>query len=89
MGQAPASGGAQPGESRSHAGVARRADRRDVQEGARTSVYLASSDEVGRVSGKYFEKCRPVESAPASHDAESMRRLWEVSAGMTGLPVGD
>ena len=29
-----------------------------VEEGARTSVYLASSPDVAQVSGKYFEKIR-------------------------------
>jgi retinol dehydrogenase 12 len=56
-----------------------------VDEGARTSVYLASSDEVNGASGKYFVKCREQESSPASRDLQSMGRLWEISARMTGL----
>jgi NAD(P)-dependent dehydrogenase (short-subunit alcohol dehydrogenase family) len=59
-----------------------------VEEGARTSVYLAASGEVQGVTGKYFEKCRQQESSAASHDRDSMSRLWEISEKMTGL-AGD
>ncbi len=31
------------------------------ENGARTSVYLASSPEVEGISGRYFEKCKPVQ----------------------------
>jgi NAD(P)-dependent dehydrogenase (short-subunit alcohol dehydrogenase family) len=53
--------------------------------GARTSIYLASSDEVENVSGKYFVKCRPVASSPESHDEALARRLWQASSRLTGL----
>ncbi len=59
------------------------------EEGARTSVYLASSLEVRGVTGKYFTKCRETTSNDASHDRESMRKLWEISCEMTGIPVAD
>lgn len=55
------------------------------EEGARTSVYLASSPQVAEVSGKFFVKEKQVESDPASYDVEAARRLWEVSAEMTEL----
>lgn len=58
-----------------------------VEEGARTSVYLASSPEVEGVSGKYFVRCSETSSTEASRDEASMVRLWEISARMTGLPV--
>jgi NAD(P)-dependent dehydrogenase (short-subunit alcohol dehydrogenase family) len=54
------------------------------QEGARTSVYLASSPEVEGKAGKYFVDCEPHSSSQASHDLETARRLWEVSEAMTG-----
>lgn len=59
------------------------------ERGAATSVYLASSPEVGGASGLYFDKCRPrVPSAPAQEDGAA-RRLWEESARLAGplLPV--
>jgi NAD(P)-dependent dehydrogenase (short-subunit alcohol dehydrogenase family) len=57
------------------------------EEGARTSIHLACSAEVGGVTGKYFVKCRPRRSSGASYDRAAAARLWEMSAGMTGLPI--
>lgn len=59
------------------------------RDGARTSIYLAASPEVNGASGKYFEKCRERASSPASHDADAAKRLWKVSAEMTGLDSAD
>jgi NAD(P)-dependent dehydrogenase (short-subunit alcohol dehydrogenase family) len=56
-----------------------------AEEGAETSIYLASSPEVESVTGKYFEGSRPVASSRESHDEAVARRLWEVSARLTGL----
>ncbi len=53
--------------------------------GAETSVYLASSPDIAGVSGKYFDKCQPVEPSPAALDADAARRLWDVSAELTAL----
>jgi NAD(P)-dependent dehydrogenase (short-subunit alcohol dehydrogenase family) len=55
------------------------------EEGAQTSIYLASSPDVERVTGKYFVDQEAVSSSRASHDAAAARRLWDVSAGLTGL----
>ena len=57
----------------------------DVEQGADTSVYLASSPEVEGITGRYYSKCKPVTSSAASYDREAARRLWEISAEMTGL----
>jgi retinol dehydrogenase-12 len=54
-------------------------------EGAQTSIYLASSPEVKGVTGKYFVKCQPQRSDPATYDVETARCLWEISAQMVGL----
>jgi len=53
--------------------------------GAKTSVYLASSPEVANVTGKFFDKCREVAPTPAAQDAAAARRLWEISERLTGL----
>ncbi len=53
--------------------------------GAKTSIYLASSPEVAAVSGKYFDKCKPVASSKASYDEAAQERLWEMSLKQTGL----
>ena len=55
------------------------------QQGARTSVYLASSADVEGVSGKYFVDEKPARSSPISYDRSVAERLWQVSAEMVGL----
>jgi NAD(P)-dependent dehydrogenase (short-subunit alcohol dehydrogenase family) len=52
------------------------------EQGARTSVYLASSPEVEGVTGKYFDKCKAVRSSKASYEQASWGRLWEISEGL-------
>lgn len=60
------------------------------EEGADTIIYLASSPEVEGITGQYWVKRRPVRSSPASYDESAQKRLWDVSAQMTGLahPAG-
>ncbi len=55
------------------------------EEGADTSIYLASSPEVQGVSGKYFYQEKSVPSSLNSHDELNAKQLWEVSAEMTGI----
>jgi hypothetical protein len=55
------------------------------EQGAATSIYLASSPEVEGISGKYFEDCKLQTSSAESYDVEIARRLWQISADMTGL----
>jgi len=55
------------------------------EEGARTSIYLASSPDVEGVSGKYFTKELAVQSDPASYDEQTARQLWDVSLELTHL----
>jgi NAD(P)-dependent dehydrogenase (short-subunit alcohol dehydrogenase family) len=53
--------------------------------GARTSVYLASSPEVDRVTGGYFFKCRPAQPSGAARDDDAARRLWDQSIELVGM----
>jgi NAD(P)-dependent dehydrogenase (short-subunit alcohol dehydrogenase family) len=53
-----------------------------TEEGARTTVYLASSPEVEGVTGKYFSKCKPVRSNAVSYDEPSQHKLWALSEEM-------
>jgi NAD(P)-dependent dehydrogenase (short-subunit alcohol dehydrogenase family) len=55
------------------------------EQGARTSIYLATSPEVAGISGKYFSEQQEVESSQASYDTEAQQRLWELSEEMAGL----
>jgi NAD(P)-dependent dehydrogenase (short-subunit alcohol dehydrogenase family) len=56
-------------------------------DGAKTSIYLASSPDVGGVTGNYFDNCKAVSSSNASYDAAVQKRLWDVSAAMCGVSV--
>ncbi len=55
------------------------------EQGAQTTLYLATSPEVEGVTGLYFVKCKPVTPSAAAQDMEAARRLWQVSEGMVGL----
>lgn len=58
---------------------------RTSEQGAQTSIYLASAPEVADVSGQYFTDNKPARTAPQANDAAVARRLWEVSAELVGL----
>src|SRR5262245_4062800 len=49
------------------------------EKGARTTIHLASSPEVERVSGGYFYKCKPATPSAVARDDAAARRLWDVS----------
>jgi len=55
------------------------------EEGAKTSIYLASSPDVEGITGKYFVKSMARESAPISYDESLQRQLWEKSATLVNL----
>jgi NAD(P)-dependent dehydrogenase (short-subunit alcohol dehydrogenase family) len=57
---------------------------RTPEQGAATSLHVASSPALEGVSGKYFLNCREARSSRVSYDAALAGRLWEVSARMTG-----
>ncbi len=56
-----------------------------AEKGAETSIYLATSPQVEAVTGKYFADKKEARSNKESYDKEIARRLWEVSAELTGL----
>lgn len=49
------------------------------ERGAATSVYLASSDEVEGVTGKYFANCKEHRVNPIANDEAVAKKLWEIS----------
>ncbi len=57
-----------------------------IDAGAMTPVYAASSPEMEGVSGKYLVKNQPVSSSKRSYDEPMATALWELSAGLTGIP---
>jgi NAD(P)-dependent dehydrogenase (short-subunit alcohol dehydrogenase family) len=57
--------------------------------GARTQIWLASSPDVEKVTGKYFAKCREKRPSPRALDEATQRKLWDVTAGLVGLGAGN
>jgi retinol dehydrogenase 12 len=55
------------------------------EEGARTSVYLASSPDVEGVTGQYFAKCQIAEPTKRAQNDEDARRLWALSERLCGV----
>jgi NAD(P)-dependent dehydrogenase (short-subunit alcohol dehydrogenase family) len=51
----------------------------NVERGAQTTLYLATSPEVEGVSGKYFARRKESRSSRISYDEEVRQRLWRVS----------
>jgi retinol dehydrogenase-14 len=56
------------------------------ERGAETSIYAAAAPELEGVSGRYLVNSRLGESSRVTGDAAVRRRLWEVSARLTGVP---
>lgn len=50
--------------------------------GADTPVYLASSQEVADVTGRYFMNRKPRKSSRESYDRAKQQRLWEVTEAL-------
>jgi len=58
-------------------------------EGAVTPVYLASSDEVEGVSGKYFVSKEETPSSDTSYNKEIQQEMWNVSEQMIQSVLGE
>lgn len=56
-----------------------------VEKGAASSVYLASSNEVSHISGKYFYECRESKPSKLSMDTSLQQQLWELSEKLCGI----
>ncbi|HRI26456.1 MAG TPA: SDR family oxidoreductase [Chitinophagales bacterium] len=57
---------------------------RTPEQGAETSIYLASSPDVAGISGKYFDSKKAVKSSPLSYNPDIAAQFWEVSRQLTG-----
>lgn len=51
---------------------------RSVQDGADSSIYLSTSDEVEGVSGQYYFKCKPIKSSKISYDQNQWDQIWSI-----------
>jgi NAD(P)-dependent dehydrogenase (short-subunit alcohol dehydrogenase family) len=52
------------------------------EQGAESLIYLATSPEVAKMTGRYFVNCRPIESTGNSLDPELIERLWRTSESL-------
>jgi len=55
------------------------------EEGARTSVHLATSPDVEGVTGEFFAKSRVAKPSRQARDDDAAVRLWELSEQLTGV----
>lgn len=55
------------------------------EQGASTSVYLASSEEAKGISGKYWDKCRPKPASKRAYNEDDAAKLWDLSMEMCGI----
>ncbi|HEY5949515.1 MAG TPA: SDR family NAD(P)-dependent oxidoreductase, partial [Kofleriaceae bacterium] len=55
------------------------------EEGAKTSVYLASSPDVANVSGEYFVRCKIATPSRRARDDDGAKRLWQLSEQLCGV----
>jgi NAD(P)-dependent dehydrogenase (short-subunit alcohol dehydrogenase family) len=55
------------------------------ERGARTSVFLATIPAVERLTGLYFIDFEPARPSQAARDDGAARRLWRISAELTGM----
>lgn len=58
---------------------------RSPEQGAATSLYVATADELSHVTGKYFANCKEKKPRAWALDNEAAKRLWALSEEMTGL----
>jgi NAD(P)-dependent dehydrogenase (short-subunit alcohol dehydrogenase family) len=54
-------------------------------QGAATSIHLASAPDLDKVTGSYFANNKPKKSSERSYDHATAARLWQVSADLVGL----
>ena len=58
---------------------------RTPEKGARTSVHVALSPEVARVTGQYFVNSKPATCSKSASDDAACTRLWQASESLLGL----
>jgi NAD(P)-dependent dehydrogenase (short-subunit alcohol dehydrogenase family) len=57
------------------------------EEGADTQIWLAQSEEVEGVTGKYFVRRQDTRSSDISYNKAVAQQLWDVSTRMVGLSL--
>ena len=54
-------------------------------QGAQTTVYCATEEQLEGISGRYFGDCKEEDCAAQAKDDAVAMRLWEVSEELTGF----
>ncbi|MFT5994385.1 MAG: retinol dehydrogenase-12, partial [Bradymonadia bacterium] len=57
------------------------------EEGAQTTLHCAASDEAGKETGLYYDKCRVKAETSVARDQALAKELWDRSAEWVGLPA--
>lgn len=55
------------------------------EQGAQTSLYLATAPEIADVTGKYFDQRQEKKTVPLSYDTALQEQIWQISASLTGI----
>lgn len=55
------------------------------EKGAQTTLFLATSPDVEKVSGEYFSKSKPKKPSPRALRQETADKLWEISEAYVGI----
>jgi WW domain-containing oxidoreductase len=61
---------------------------KNVEEGAATQLYVATSPTLKEVSGQYFSHCNVIAPRPDAEDPLTAKKLWEVSEKITQECMG-
>lgn len=56
-----------------------------AEQGARTSIYVASAPEIEGASGLYFVDCKPTKPSRWARDDHEAKKLWELSERLCGV----
>ena len=73
------------GAMRTGLAIAKRLFALSPEEGAKTMVYLAGSTQVAGQSGRYYDRCAATDPSREALSDEDARRLWQLSAEITGI----
>jgi NAD(P)-dependent dehydrogenase (short-subunit alcohol dehydrogenase family) len=73
------------GAMRAGLAIAKRLFALSPEEGAKTMVYLASSQEVAARSGGYYDRCALAEPSREAQSDTDARRLWDLTVRITGI----
>jgi NAD(P)-dependent dehydrogenase (short-subunit alcohol dehydrogenase family) len=58
-----------------------------TEEGAKTSLYCATSPEVADQDGRYYDECKEKAPSPVAESVELARELWDKSVLFTGADL--